>query len=172
MELGMIGLGRMGGNMAARLIQGGHNLVVFDPNAEAVQAQTAAGATGASSIADLAAALAPPRAVWSMVPSGEPTESTVNAVADTLSPGDTVIDGGNSNYKDSMRRAAVLKERGLSYLDIGTSGGIWGLAEGVLPHGGWRARRLRAAGAGLSDAGLRHQTGATDTSVPRAQGTS
>ena len=130
MELGMIGLGRMGGNMAARLIQGGHNLVVFDPNAEAVQAQTAAGATGASSIADLAAALAPPRAVWSMVPSGEPTESTVNAVADTLSPGDTVIDGGNSNYKDSMRRAAVLKERGLSYLDIGTSGGIWGLAEG------------------------------------------
>jgi len=130
MELGMIGLGRMGGNMATRLIQGGHRLVVFDPNAEAVQAQASAGATAASSIADLAAKLTPPRAVWSMVPSGEPTESTVNAMADALSDGDTVIDGGNSNYKDSVRRAAALKERGLSFMDVGTSGGIWGLAEG------------------------------------------
>ena len=130
MELGMIGLGRMGGNMAQRLLQGGHKVVVFDPKPEAVEAQTQAGATGASSIPDLATHLTAPRAVWVMVPSGEPTEHTVNAVAEALSPGDVVIDGGNSNYKDSMRRAATMKERALSFMDAGTSGGVWGLKEG------------------------------------------
>ncbi len=130
MELGMIGLGRMGGNMAQRLLQGGHHVVAYDPQAEAVQTVVRQGAVGASSIADLVAKLAKPRAVWVMVPAGEPTESTVNAVADALAPGDAVIDGGNSNYKESMRRAAALKERGIAFLDAGTSGGVWGLTEG------------------------------------------
>ena len=130
MELGMIGLGRMGGNMAQRLLQGGHKVVAFDPNPEAVQAQTQAGATGASSIPDLATHLTAPRAVWLMVPSGQITESTIEAVAEALSPGDVVIDGGNSNYKDSMRRDSALRERGLSFMDVGTSGGVWGLKEG------------------------------------------
>ena len=130
MELGMIGLGRMGGNMALRLLKAGHSVVAYDPKAEAVEALGGQGATGASSILELASKLTAPRAVWVMVPSGEVTESTINAVADSLSTGDTVIDGGNSNYKDSMRRASALKERGLSFLDAGTSGGIWGLTEG------------------------------------------
>ena len=130
MELGMIGLGRMGGNMAQRLLQGGHHVVAYDPQAEAVQTVVRQGAVGASSIADLVVKLAKPRAVWVMVPAGEPTESTVNAVADALAPGDAVIDGGNSNYKESMRQAAALKERGIAFLDAGTSGGVWGLTEG------------------------------------------
>ena len=130
MELGMIGLGRMGGNMVQRLLRGGHRVVTYAPRAEQVQASVQQGAAGASSIADLVEQLAAPRAVWVMVPSGEPTESTINAVADVLFPGDVVIDGGNSNYKDSMRRAAALKERRLSFLDAGTSGGVWGLKEG------------------------------------------
>ncbi len=130
MEIGMIGLGRMGGNIVRRLLQGGHRVVAYDPRAEAVQASAQQGAVGAASIADLITQLTPPRAVWVMVPAGEPTESTLHTLAETLSPGDTVIDGGNSNYKDSMRRAAALAGRGLLFLDVGTSGGIWGLEEG------------------------------------------
>ena len=130
MELGMIGLGRMGGNMVQRLLQGGHRVVAYAPNAEAVRTAVNHGAVGASSVADLVEQLTEPRAVWVMVPSGEPTEGTVNTLADILSPGDAVIDGGNSNYRDSMRRAAALKERGIAFLDAGTSGGIWGLKEG------------------------------------------
>ena len=130
MELGMIGLGRMGGNMAQRLLRGGHRVVAYDPRAEAVQALTAEGAASAASIPDLVAQLAPPRAVWIMVPAGDPTESTVEAVAEALSSGDAIIEGGNSNYKDSVRRAAALKSRGFSFLDAGTSGGVWGLQEG------------------------------------------
>ena len=130
MELGMIGLGRMGSNMAQRLIRGGHQVVAYDPMSAAVQAAVDYGAIGATSIADLTAKLAAPRAVWLMVPSGEPTESTVEKLADTLSAGDIIIDGGNSYYQDSMRRGAALSERGLLFLDAGTSGGIWGLAEG------------------------------------------
>ncbi len=130
MKLGMIGLGRMGGNMTARLLNGGHTLVVYDPNPQAVQAATAAGAMPADSIPALVKQLAPPRAVWIMVPAGEPTESTIQTLLGLLAPGDSVIDGGNSNYKDSIRRAALLKEHGLSFVDVGTSGGIWGLAEG------------------------------------------
>ena len=130
MQIGMIGLGRMGGNMAQRLLGGGHEVVAFDPNPEAVQAQTRAGAVGSTSIADLTARLSPPRAVWVMVPSGEPTETTIAIVAEELSANDVVIDGGNSNYKDSMRRAAELKEKGLTFMDAGTSGGVWGLKEG------------------------------------------
>ena len=130
MELGMIGLGRMGGSMVQRLLLGGHRVVAYAPRVEQVQASVQQGAVGASSIAELVEQLATPRAVWVMVPSGEPTESTINAVAGVLSPGDVVIDGGNSNYKDSMRRAAALKRRSLSFLDAGTSGGVWGLKEG------------------------------------------
>jgi 6-phosphogluconate dehydrogenase len=130
MELGMVGLGRMGGNMTRRLLAGGHRVVVYDPAAEAVQAMVEQGAAGVSSIAELAAKLSSPRAVWLMVPAGEATEGTINTVADYLSPGDIIVDGGNSNYKDSVRRAAALAERGLLFLDVGTSGGVWGLTEG------------------------------------------
>ena len=130
MELGMIGLGRMGGNMAQRLLIGGHRVVAFDPNEDARKAAGSAGAVTATSVQDLVAKLSAPRAVWVMVPAGDITEKTINDVADALSPGDAVLDGGNSNYKDSVRRAAALNERGLDYLDVGTSGGIWGLTEG------------------------------------------
>ena len=130
MEIGMIGLGRMGGNMAQRLLLGGHRVVAYDPRVDAVQTVVQQGAVGAASITDLVTQLSPPRAMWIMVPAGEPTESTINAVADALSQGDVIIDGGNSYYKDSVRRAAALKERGISFLDAGTSGGVWGLKEG------------------------------------------
>ena len=130
MELGMIGLGRMGGNMAQRILRAGHRVVAYDPRTEAVQALAQEGATGASSVTNLIEQLSPPRAVWVMVPDGEPTESTINAVAESLSTGDAVIDGGNSNYKDSIRRAATLAEKGLFFLDAGTSGGVWGLEGG------------------------------------------
>ena len=130
MELGMIGLGRMGSNMVQRLLKAGHHVVVYDPRIEAVQALSQQGAVGATSIAHLIEQLTQPRAVWLMVPSGEPTESTINTVADELSPGDVVIDGGNSNHKDSMRRAVALAGRGFLFLDVGTSGGVWGLKEG------------------------------------------
>ena len=130
MEIGMIGLGRMGGNMAQRLLKGGHSVVAYDPNEDAVKAAEHNGAKGANSIADLVSKLSAPRAAWVMVPSGDPTEITINTVADAMSPGDVIIDGGNSNYKDSVRRASALKGKGISFLDAGTSGGIWGLTEG------------------------------------------
>ena len=130
MELGMIGLGRMGSNMTRRLLAGGHHVVVYDPIPEAVETLAGQGAVGATSLAELARKLTRPRPVWIMVPSGEPTESTINTLAAELSPGDIIIDGGNSNYKDSLRRAAALSEKGVAFLDAGTSGGIWGLKEG------------------------------------------
>ena len=130
MEVGMIGLGRMGSNMARRLLGGGHHVVVYDPLKGAREAVVELGAIGATSIADLVKRLSRPRAVWLMVPSGEPTESTINTLAANLSVGDIIIDGGNSNYKDSRRRAATLIEKGIIFLDVGTSGGIWGLKEG------------------------------------------
>ena len=126
----MVGLGRMGGNMTLRLLRAGHRVVVFDPQAEAVRALSGEGAGGAGSLAELVDMLAQPRAVWVMVPAGEATETTINALADCMSEGDTVIDGGNSNYKDSMRRAGALASLGISFLDAGTSGGVWGLAGG------------------------------------------
>jgi 6-phosphogluconate dehydrogenase len=130
MELGMIGLGKMGANMTQRLLEGGHRVVVYDRSLEPVQAAAAIGATPSDSIADLVDNLTAPRAVWVMVPAGGPTESVVGGLADILSLDDTVIDGGNSNYKDSMRRTTMLKEQGLHFVDVGTSGGIWGLTEG------------------------------------------
>ena len=130
MQLGFVGLGRMGSNMVTRLLQGGHSVVTWDVNADAVRAVAGAGARGAASLAELAGALAPPRAVWVMVPAGEPTERTVRELAGLLAAGDTIVDGGNSHYKDDIRRAAELAARGLFYVDAGTSGGIWGLRLG------------------------------------------
>lgn len=130
MEIGMVGLGKMGANMTQRLVQGGHRVVVSDLNAEAVETAVAAGAIGATSLADLCQQLAAPRAVWVMVPAGKITESVVMALAEQLEPGDVIVDGGNSNYKETIRRAEVLREKGLHFVDVGTSGGVWGLAEG------------------------------------------
>ena len=130
MELGMIGLGRMGGNMAQRLIRGGHSVVGFDPDAAARSALEDEGGGSAASLEALVAALPAPRALWMMVPAGRITDATVDALAGLLASGDVVIDGGNSNYKDTLRRAEALGKRGISYVDCGTSGGVWGLAEG------------------------------------------
>ena len=130
MEIAMVGLGKMGANMTKRLLQGGHRVVVSDLNQEAVAEAAAAGATAAGSMADLPDLLSAPRAVWVMVPSGSATESVIKALAGILSAGDVIIDGGNSNYKETMRRAATLQEKGIHFVDVGTSGGVWGLAEG------------------------------------------
>jgi 6-phosphogluconate dehydrogenase len=146
MDIGMIGLGRMGANMTTRLIGGGHRVVAFDRSPDAVAAVVKGGATGAASLAELVAALPAPRAVWVMLPAGDPTESTVRALGDALARGDAVIDGGNSNYKDSMRRGEYLAGKGIGFVDAGTSGGIWGLKEGYsLMVGGEKATvdRLR-----------------------------
>ena len=120
----------MGGNMARRLIVGGHEVVAYDRNPDAVQGIANNGVAGSSSLADLAARLTPPRAVWLMVPAGDPTEQTVTALAEQLQSGDTIIDGGNSHFKDDVRRAASLSPRGIHYLDVGTSGGVWGAERG------------------------------------------
>ena len=130
MQLGMVGLGKMGANMTTRLVRGGHEVVAYDRTADVVKAAVAKGARGAYTFEELAKQLQAPRAVWIMVPAGDPTENTVRAMADLLSAGDTIIDGGNSNYKESIRRSAMLAERGLHFIDAGTSGGIWGITEG------------------------------------------
>ena len=130
MELGLIGLGKMGFNMAERLRQGGHKVVGFDFNAETVAKLTAAGSTGVTSLADLVKNLAAPRAIWIMVPSGDPVDETIAKLEPLMQKGDTFIDGGNSNYKDSQRRHAALTAKGFNFVDVGTSGGVWGLKEG------------------------------------------
>ncbi len=130
MQIGLVGLGRMGANMSRRLENGGHKVTVFDLNPENVKKLVADGVEGSSSLADLIQKLPKPRAVWVMVPSGKATESTVMALADVMEEGDAIIDGGNSFYKDDIRRAAELKKRGIEYLDAGTSGGVWGLQRG------------------------------------------
>jgi 6-phosphogluconate dehydrogenase len=126
----MIGLGRMGANMAERLMLGGHRMVVFDPKPEARAALQAKGAEPVETLAALVAKLSAPRVVWMMVPAGEITESTVTSLLALLQQGDTIVDGGNSNYKDSMRRAQACASDNVHYVDCGTSGGIWGLKEG------------------------------------------
>ena len=130
MQLGIIGLGRMGGNMARRLIAGGHSVVAWDRSADAVRSLASAGVTGATSLDDLIATLAAPRAVWIMVPAGGPTEDTVAALAQRLQADDVIIDGGNSHYKDDVRRAREVAGRGIHYVDAGTSGGVWGADRG------------------------------------------
>ena len=130
MQLGIIGLGRMGGNIARRLMKDGHSCVVYDRDAKAVDAVAQDGATGAKDLKDLVEKLQAPRAVWVMLPAGQPTEETVLALGELMQAHDTVIDGGNTFYKDDIRRAHALKEKGVTYLDVGTSGGVWGLERG------------------------------------------
>ncbi|GGE89277.1 6-phosphogluconate dehydrogenase [Sphingomonas prati] len=130
MKIGIIGLGRMGGNIARRLMRAGHEVVAYDRDDKAVTALTADGAVAASGIEDMAGKLDSPRIFWSMLPAGEITEQTVETIAALCAPGDIVIDGGNSFYKDDIRRAKVLGEQGLHYVDVGTSGGVWGLERG------------------------------------------
>jgi 6-phosphogluconate dehydrogenase len=130
MQLGMVGLGRMGANIVRRLMRDGHACVVYDRNPEPGRQLAEAGAVAVGSLRDLVEALTPPRAVWIMLPAGAATEAAVGEVAALLSPGDVVIDGGNTFWKDDVRRARDLKERGLHYLDVGTSGGVWGLERG------------------------------------------
>lgn len=130
MQIGMVGLGRMGGNMARRLMRFGHECIVFDQASAAVEALAKEGGVASTSLADLVGKLAKPRAVWVMLPAGEITEATVNELAKHLEPGDIIIDGGNAFYKDDVRRAKTLKEKGIHYVDAGTSGGVWGIERG------------------------------------------
>jgi len=140
MQLGMVGLGRMGANMAQRLLHGGHALVVYDRNRDAVNMVAESGAIGVNSLAELAAKLDAPRTVWIMLPAGAPTEETIEGLRAHLSDGDVVIDGGNSNFKDSIRRSSSLEKQGIQFLDVGTSGGVWGLENGFcLMAGGSKA---------------------------------
>jgi 6-phosphogluconate dehydrogenase len=130
MQLGMVGLGRMGGNMVRRLMRGGHECVVSDRTADVIASFAKEGAVGSSSLDDLVTKLKAPRAVWIMVPAGDPTETTVLALAEKMEKGDTIIDGGNSMFKDDVRRSKMLEPRGIHYMDVGTSGGVWGLDRG------------------------------------------
>jgi 6-phosphogluconate dehydrogenase len=130
MQLGMVGLGRMGGNMVRRLLRGGHQCVVYARSAETRQQFASEGAVAAGSLEDLVAKLTPPRAVWLMVPAGDVTEQNVQTLSGLLAKGDTLIDGGNSYFKDDVRRAKSLRPRGIDYVDVGTSGGVWGLERG------------------------------------------
>jgi 6-phosphogluconate dehydrogenase len=130
MELGMIGLGRMGANMTERLVRGGHKIITYDRSAEAVKRVVDKGAVGAASLGDFVKKLSLPRAVWLMVPSGDPVDQTIDQLLPSLAKGDTIIDGGNSNYKDSIRRGEKLKSHDMHFIDAGTSGGIWGLQNG------------------------------------------
>jgi 6-phosphogluconate dehydrogenase len=140
MELGMIGLGRMGANMTERLLRGGHKLITYDRSPEAIQRCVDRGAVGAHSLADFVKQLSLPRAIWLMVPSGDPVDLTIEQLIPSLSKEDIIVDGGNSHYKDSIRRAEKLKQLGIHFVDAGTSGGIWGLQEGYcLMIGGEKA---------------------------------
>ncbi len=130
MELGMIGLGRMGANMTERLLRGGHKLITYDRSPEAIQRCVDKGALGAHSLADFVKQLTVSRVIWLMVPSGEPVDLTIEQLLPSLLESDIIIDGGNSHYKDSIRRAQKLKQLGIHFVDVGTSGGIWGLQEG------------------------------------------
>ncbi len=130
MDIGMIGLGKMGANMVARLLNGGHRVVAYDLSEAAITAVEKIGAVGARTLDELVSKLPVPRVVWVMVPSGQITDDTIQALAERLSAGDILIDGGNSNYKDSIRHAAEVAPKGLGFLDVGTSGGVWGLKEG------------------------------------------
>ncbi|WP_348529622.1 phosphogluconate dehydrogenase (NAD(+)-dependent, decarboxylating) [Pseudomonas sp. RGM2987] len=130
MQLGIIGLGRMGGNIARRLMLNGHATVVYDRNAAFVENLRQEGATGVADLPALVAGLEKPRAVWVMLPAGAPTEDTINDLSQLLESGDVIIDGGNTYYKDDIRRARALAEKGLGYIDVGTSGGVWGLERG------------------------------------------
>ncbi len=143
MQLGMIGLGRMGGNMTERLLRGGHQVVAYDPNAAAVAAVRTKGAAGTSGLADLVGKLPSPRVIWLMVPSGAPVDDTIAALLPLLEEGSLLVDGGNSNFRDTLRRSALLHGHGIELVDCGTSGGIWGLENGYCLMVGGSADALR-----------------------------
>jgi 6-phosphogluconate dehydrogenase len=143
MQLGMIGLGRMGGNMTIRLIQRGHQVVAYDRNAEAVEAAAREGAVPAHSLDELVKNLQPPRGIWIMVPAGDPVDQTIAALVPLMSQGDTIFDGGNSRWTDSIRRAKELADKGFGWMDVGTSGGIWGLKVGYSMMIGGEAETFR-----------------------------
>jgi len=130
MQLGMVGLGRMGANMTRRLMRGKHQLVVSDLSADNVKQLAGEGAVASSSLDDMVAKLKPPRVAWLMVPAGDPTEKTVVALSEKMSAGDIIIDGGNSYFKDDVRRSKMLQKKNIHYVDVGTSGGIWGIDRG------------------------------------------
>ncbi len=144
MQLGVIGLGRMGGNITLRLMRAGHRCVVFDHSPEAVKKVAGEGAIGAADLEDLLRGLEKPRAVWVMLPAGEITESTIATLGELLESGDTIIDGGNTFYKDDIRRAKQLKEKGINYIDVGTSGGVWGIDRGYCMMIGGPAETVQA----------------------------
>jgi 6-phosphogluconate dehydrogenase len=144
MELAMVGLGKMGGNMASRLLRGGHQLVVYNRSPEPIRAAEGEGAIGATSLEDVVLKLNAPRVVWLMLPAGQITEDAVTHLAGLLSVNDIIIDGGNSNYKDTIRRAALLADKGIYFVDSGTSGGIWGLKEGYSLMVGGRPEAIAA----------------------------
>lgn len=130
MQIGMVGLGKMGANMVERLLRGGHQVVAYDINEDALRSAEKEGATGARTLGELVEQLEAPRSVWLMVPAGKVTNDTIQVLGDLLSPSDVIIDGGNSNYKDSIRQADDLASKGVQFIDVGTSGGVWGLKEG------------------------------------------
>jgi 6-phosphogluconate dehydrogenase len=130
MQLGMIGLGRMGGNIVRRLMRGGHQCVVYDTNAKSVEQLAGEGATGSRDMAHMVSQMPKPRAIWVMLPAGAITEATVTQLGELLEAGDTIIDGGNSNFQDDVRRAQTMAAKGIRYIDVGTSGGVWGLERG------------------------------------------
>src|SRR6187431_1126967 len=130
MQLGMIGLGRMGGNIVRRLMQRGHSTVVYDKDQKSVVALAAEGAVGAATLEDFCAKLTPPRAAWVMLPAGKITEETIDTIAALMAKDDVILDGGNSFWQDDIRRGKALRGKGLYYLDVGTSGGVWGLERG------------------------------------------
>ena len=130
MQLAMLGLGRMGGNMVERLLKGGHKVVAYDVNPRRAAELAALGATPATTLDEAIAALSPPRVCWTMVPAGKITEELIHSLASRMQKGDVIVDGGNSNFKDSQRRAKELSERGIHFCDAGTSGGVWGLKNG------------------------------------------
>jgi 6-phosphogluconate dehydrogenase len=146
MQIGVVGLGRMGANIARRLMRGGHKCVVYDREAKAVAGVAADGAAGAKDLADLVRQLEAPRTVWVMLPAGEITDETVTALGGLLASGDVIIDGGNTFYRDDIRRAKALKDKGVDYLDIGTSGGVWGLERGYCMMVGGDADQVKRLG--------------------------
>jgi 6-phosphogluconate dehydrogenase len=164
MQIGMIGLGRMGANLSRRLIKHGHKVVVSDHSKEAVAALGKDGGSPASSLADMVRQLTPPRAVWVMLPAGEPTETTIAQLSELMEPGDIIIDGGNTFWKDDLRRARALKARGLHHIDVGTSGGVLGATSGYcLMMGGEKeaVARLAPIFAALSPGGVAPQQGSS-----------
>lgn len=130
MQIGMIGLGRMGGNIVRRLLRHSHTAVIYDRDPTAVEALLSVGAAGAATLDDFVSMLTPPRTVWVMLPAGDPTETVIQHLADLLDPGDVIIDGGNTFWRDDIRRASALRQKSLEYVDVGTSGGVWGLERG------------------------------------------